>query len=37
VISLGPSSSVKVGEPVVAIGAPLGLSEDRHVEHRCYL
>ena len=26
VISLGSSSSVKVGEPVVAIGAPLGLS-----------
>ena len=26
VISLGTSSSVKVGEPVVAIGAPLGLS-----------
>jgi putative serine protease PepD len=26
VISLGSSSSVKIGEPVVAIGAPLGLS-----------
>jgi putative serine protease PepD len=26
VISLGSSSSVKVGQPVVAIGAPLGLS-----------
>ena len=26
VISLGSSSSVKVGEPVVAVGAPLGLS-----------
>jgi putative serine protease PepD len=26
VICLGSSSSVKVGQPVVAIGAPLGLS-----------
>src|SRR5262249_34906574 len=26
VISLGSSSSVKVGQPVVAVGAPLGLS-----------